>query len=187
MMERTLNKIKIRVIEQDITTLAVDGIVISASPQLDLDSEIGQAVLLRGGPRIWDECDLLGSCEVGNAVITGAGSLPCKYIIHAVGPQMGMGGERGKLASAVWNALRVAVQQGLHTVAFSPISTGRFGYPVEGCANVMAQKIVDFTFEDAFPLTEIIICLNTTADYPFFEHAFRREIDAAQDEASTGS
>lgn len=188
-MEAQLNGITFKVVQGDITTLAVDAIVIPATPDLTLDpsTSLGQSLLLKGGAIIQAECRALGGCEVGQAALTSGGALPAKHIIHAVGPHMGSGNERGKLGSAIWNAMRLVAQQQFATVAFAAISTGRFGFPVEASASIMAHKIVDYTFEDLTALSTIIICLEHPETLAIFERAFGREISAAQNEAGAGS
>jgi O-acetyl-ADP-ribose deacetylase (regulator of RNase III) len=186
-MEAQLNGVTLQVISGDITELAVDGIVITATPQLDLKTGLGKLVLQKGGPQIWDALDALPRPEVGQAVITPAGTLPSRYIIHAVGPMIGTGEERGKLSSVIWNTLRLADQNRLSSLAFSAISTGRFGFPIEGCANVMSHKIVDFTFEDLKSLSKIIVCLEDSPKQQIFEKAFRSQIDNARNDAGASS
>jgi O-acetyl-ADP-ribose deacetylase len=186
-MEARLNNIAINIVHGDPFSLNADALVISASPDLRLNplSDLERRVLELGGTHIEQEAAAQSPCDEGRAILTTAGQLPFQSIIHAVGPTMGSGSERGKLASAVWNALNLAVDHQLKSLIFTAISTGRFGYPVESCASVMAQKIVDFTFEDITPLSTIILCLDTPQAQSLFTAAFRREIDSARDEAST--
>jgi len=183
-MEARLNDVTFQIMNGDITTLDVNAIVVSTPPRLELaGGDIGKRILHRGGPTIMDELDALRYAEPGEAVLTGAGTLPAQWIIHVSSPRMGSGGERGKLASGVWNAMRLAVSKQMRSVAFTPLATGSFGYPVEGCASVMAQKIVDFTFEELDGLSSIIICLDDPATQPIFESAFNKHINIAFNEA----
>lgn len=184
-MNARLNGIRLQVIQGDILTLPVEAIVISATPHLTLDATVDFDARLQtlAGPKISDELTAIGRAEYGDAVVTSAGNLPSKYIIHAIGPDMGTGSERGKLSSAVWKALNLTNELGVKTVAFSPISIGRFGYPIEGCANVMAQKIIDYTFEDLSHLESITVLVAGDGILPIFESAFNKEVRIAQDEA----
>jgi O-acetyl-ADP-ribose deacetylase (regulator of RNase III) len=187
-MEAQLNGITLGVDVGDLSTQAVDALVISATNDFDpdLSTEMGRHVLQKAGPVIRAQMSALPKVEIGDAVMTVAGNLPARHLIHAVCPTMGSGGERGKLVSLVWNVLNLAVEKKLRTVAFSPLAIERFGYPIEGCAGIMAHKIVDFTFEDCEPLLSIRICVDTSQNALFFDRALLREIDIARREAGIG-
>jgi O-acetyl-ADP-ribose deacetylase (regulator of RNase III) len=176
-MWTTINGVEIELTQGDITDLAVDAIVNAANSALVLGAGVAGAILRKGGPSIQEECNRLGGCPVGGAVITGAGRLPARYVIHAVGPMMGEGQERGKLASATRASLLLAERHGLETIAFPAISTGVFGYPMEGCAQVMLQVIIDFTFEELRSLKWIGICLYDDEAYATFTATFEKHLD----------
>jgi len=182
-MEATLNNITLEVITGDITALTVDAFVYAARPDLDMGgSGLGQKYLQKAGESVQAECRAIRFCDVGEVIITSAGNLPGRYLIHAVTPRMGEGGERGKLASAIWNSLRLAVKHEVTSIAFPALAIGRHGgYPAEGCARVMAQKIVDFTFEDVGKLSKIVVCLYKPEIHAIFDEAFRSEVDAAKE------
>lgn len=188
-MNVQLNKLTITLDIGDIFSKVVDGIVISATRQLlpETDNEFDHRLIELAGQSLLAELEAHAPAEYGDVIITTGGNLPIKHLFHAVGPVMGIGGERGKLASTIWHALREVNRTGIRSVAFMPISTGRFGYPVESCAGVMAQKIADFTFEDLLYLKEIAIVVENADIYAIFEGALRHEIEIAQDEARTGS
>src|SRR5579859_6924499 len=84
-MQTTLNDVKVELVQGDITDLKVDAIVNAANSRLILGSGVAGAIDDKGGPSIQAECDRIGHCDVGSAVITGAGRLPAKHVIHAVG------------------------------------------------------------------------------------------------------
>src|SRR5512141_2225886 len=113
MMQTTLNGISIELVKSDITDLKVDAIVNAANSYLVLGSGVAGAIRLKGGPTIQQECYKIGHCDIGQAVITGAGTLPARFVIHAVGPRMGEGNEQASLASATRAALHLAEQQEL--------------------------------------------------------------------------
>jgi len=92
-MEVTIGDKTIELLQGDLTELAVDAIVNAANAQLVLGAGVAGAIRTKGGPAIQDECDHIGGTTVGQAVITGAGRLKARYVIHAVGPRMGEGGE----------------------------------------------------------------------------------------------
>ena len=123
-----------------------------------------------------EECLQIGSCEVGQAVITGAGELKARHVIHAVGPRMGEGGERGKLASAVRASLALAEEHALESIAFPAISTGVFGFPLEACASVMLRVLIDHTFEEHPHLKRIVVCLFDAHAYEVFAQEYRARL-----------
>src|SRR6478752_6779321 len=103
----------------DITALDVDAIVNAANERLQLGAGVAGAIRRRGGASIQRECDRIGHCETGGAVVTGGGDLPAKWVIHAVGPvwEGGGAGEEALLASAVRSALTRAEEIGARSVA----------------------------------------------------------------------
>ena len=95
---------------------------------------------------------------MGTAVITNAGQLKARYVIHAVGPRMGEGDEDEKLKQATFNSLRLADEKGLRSLSFPAISTGIFGFPVERCAHIMLQTTNDY-LRLPVGLTQVVFCL----------------------------
>lgn len=134
----------------DLTTQEVDAIVNAANEQLAPGGGVCGAIHRAGGQEIFDEAALLGGCATGDAKATGAGRLPARYVIHAVGPvwRGGRAGEAELLASAYRRSLEVAEKLGCRTIAFSALSTGIYGYPVEKAAPVAVDTAR--TLEDHF-------------------------------------
>lgn len=153
-----INNSRLKLLDGDITDLEVDAIVNAANKFLQLGGGVAGAIKTKGGKDIQLECDKIGGTYVGGAVITTAGKLRAKYVIHAVGPQMGEGDEENKLQHAVMNSLRLAENYKLKSIAFPAISTGIFGYPVDKCAEIMLNVIMDYLKQDTF-INEVIICL----------------------------
>ena len=146
----------IDVVEGDITTLNVDAIVNAANSQLAGGGGVDGAIHRCGGHAIMAETDARypEGCPTGSAVITGAGDLPARYVIHAVGP-VWSGGHRGEaelLASAYRRCLELAVDHDCQGVAFPSLSTGAYRYPIDQAARVALETVIDFLHEVGEPL-----------------------------------
>jgi O-acetyl-ADP-ribose deacetylase (regulator of RNase III) len=127
----------------DLTQQRVDAIVNAANESLVAAAGVCGAIRRAGGDEIFEECARLGGCATGDAKATGAGRLPARYVIHAVGPvwKGGDSGEAELLASAYRRALEVAAELGCGTVAFPALSTGIYGYPAEHAAPVAVASV----------------------------------------------
>ncbi len=151
----------------DITEQETEAIVNAANSCLILGAGVAGAIRSKGGPAIQEACDAIGGTQVGTAVITCAGNLPAKYVIHAVGPVMGEGNEDTKLAGATRCALQIAAENKLKSITFPAISSGIFGFPLERCAAIMIRGSIDF-LQTAPSLQEIRFCLWDEKAYTTF-------------------
>lgn len=171
-MKAKVNKITVQIVQDDILSLNVGGLV---NPT-DTNLRLSPALVVKTGAAIQQICATIGWCETGYAVVTDAGDLPVEKLIHVVGPRWGEGSERGKLASATLECLRLAEQHRLKSVAMPAISVGVLGYPAENCAKTMLTHILDFTFEDPKYLRTIIVCLDDPLVYQIFKAEFDAQI-----------
>ncbi|MDH5763671.1 MAG: macro domain-containing protein [Nitrospinota bacterium] len=136
-MKLKVNNSEIELVQGDITESDTDAIVNAANSQLILGAGVAGAIRTRGGPSIQEECNAIGHCPVGGAVITGGGNLKARHVIHAVGPRQGEGDEEAKLKNATLNSLKVAEENQLESITFPAISTGIYGFPLDACARIM--------------------------------------------------
>jgi O-acetyl-ADP-ribose deacetylase (regulator of RNase III) len=145
-MPKSLDGCRLELVQCDITQERTDAVVNAANSGLRGGGGVDCAIHRAGGPAIMEECRKIGGCPTGSAVITTGGNLLVHHVIHAVGPrwQGGSHGEDKLLAGAYESSLRVAVENGLRTVAFPSISTGAYGYPIEAAARVALRAAVDF-------------------------------------------
>lgn len=138
------------IVRNDITKMKVDAIVNAANSGLKMGGGVCGAIFAAAGEdNLREECDRIGGCAVGEAVITGAGSLPARYVIHTVGPIWQGGGHQEKelLRNAYISALNLAGKYNCETVAFPLISSGIYGYPKDQAMRVAISAIKDFLLE----------------------------------------
>lgn len=141
----------LQIAQGDITLENTDAIVNAANEHLQHGGGVAWAIVRRGGDVIQDESDAWiakhGLVPHSRPAWTSGGSLPVRYVIHAVGPVWGDGDEDAKLASAVTGSLRVADELGLASIAFPAISTGIFGFPKERAAKIIFKSIEEYFTE----------------------------------------
>ena len=142
-------KMPLRFVRTDITVMPVDAIVNAANHTLLGGGGVDGCIHAAAGPALFAECRTLGGCETGQAKITGAGNLPCRYVIHAVGPvwRGGTAGEPELLASCYRTSLSLAREHDCKTVAFALISAGIYGYPIDRAVSLAVETIQEFLQE----------------------------------------
>jgi len=172
----------IRIVQGDLTEEQVDAIVNAANEYLQHGGGVAGVIVRKGGRVIQEESDRWvrehGPVHTGTAAITGAGALPCRYVIHTVGPvwRGGGQGEDALLAGAVRSALAMAVRHQLRSVSLPAISSGIFGFPKARCAEIILQEVYDhLTNRPDSTLHEVNLCnIDSETSQIFLEEAQRR-------------
>lgn len=156
---------KIQIIQGDITEVTTDAIVNAANTSLLGGGGVDGAIHRKGGSQILEECIAIrnkqGGCNVGEAVITSAGNLPSKYVIHTVGPVWnGDKDEKKKLLENCYrNSLELAVKNNITTIAFPNISTGIYHFPKDKAAKIAIETVTNFNQKEAID-TVIFVCFD---------------------------
>ncbi len=157
----------------DLIKLESDALVIPTNSRMLPTGEMRCKVLKQAGAKVQVECNSIinqiSSLQVGGAVMTAAGNLKAKNIIHCVGPKMGQGHEGKKLMLATWNCLSLADEANLKSITFTPISIEMLGFNAKICADVMLPTIKKYLLEQNKNLSKVLVCLETLPDYKDFE------------------
>ncbi|KAI0114326.1 hypothetical protein GGR51DRAFT_546481 [Nemania sp. FL0031] len=169
---------KIAIIRADITTLAVDAIVNAANSSLLGGGGVDGAIHRAAGEDLLDECRILNGCETGSSKITDAYRLPCKKVIHAVGPVYNPRHAprcEALLRGCYQSALQLAVQHGLKTIAFCAIATGIYSYPSYDAATVACTTVRDFlATEDGHKIDKVIFVTFEQQDVSSYKNLLPR-------------
>ena len=167
-MKIAVNRSEIELIQGDITESDSDAIVNAANSLLVMGAGVAGAIRAKGGSSIQEECNKIGGCQVGDASVTGGGNLKAKYVIHAVGPQWGEGGEDKKLKNATINSLKRAEELKLTSIAFPALSTGIFGFPMDRAASITLRAICDY-LKGATCIKRVILVLFDSNGFGLFK------------------
>ncbi len=165
----------LELLQGDITEMTTEAIVNAANAQLILGAGVAGAIRKKGGPKIQEECYKKAPTFVGGAVITTAGNLKAKYVIHAVGPRMGEGNEDEKLKNATLNSLKLADGNAVKSISFPAVSTGVFGFPLERCAEIMLATTIDY-LKGRTRLEKVAFCLFDHRAYEIFADQLSRQM-----------
>lgn len=158
MVQRVLRGVRIECTKGDIVHQPdVDAIVNAANAQLRSGGGVAGAIHAAAGPGLEQECRAFAPIRPGQAVITGAHALPNRFVIHCLGPVYGRDEPADELlASCYHNALRLAAQDHVGSIAFPAISTGVFGYPLEPAAEVAVKAVMESILQAKRPLVSLI-------------------------------
>jgi O-acetyl-ADP-ribose deacetylase (regulator of RNase III) len=157
---------RMEIVVGDLTEQCTDAIVNAANSALAHGGGVAGAIVRRGGAEIQEESRRKAPVPVGAAVVTGAGRLPCRRVIHAVGPMWGEGDEETKLRSAVRAALRRAEDESLVSLAMPAISTGIFGYPKPaGCLLIVEEVAAHLARAGSVRLVRLVSVDEETASH----------------------
>jgi O-acetyl-ADP-ribose deacetylase (regulator of RNase III) len=175
-----MNK-RIELIQGDITKLQVDAVVNAANTSLLGGGGVDGAIHRAGGKTILDECIKIGNkqggCKVGEAVITTAGNMPAKYVIHTVGPvwSKSKSGAEELLARAYYNSLKIAIENGVKTIAFPNISTGIYHFPKDKAAEIALHTVKDFVSKHSKIEKVVFVCFDEE-NYSIYKKLLELEI-----------
>lgn len=188
-MHVAVNTTTVRLVEGDITEQAVDAIVNAANSSLLGGGGVDGAIHRRGGPSILAECREIrrtrypSGMPPGDATVTGGGALRARWIIHTVGPiwKGGTAGEPAVLERAYRNSLECAIEKNARTIAFPSISTGAYGYPVEGASSVAICTVLDVLRKHPHAFDEITFVLFSNHDYTIYVDMLNRVLRSRDD------
>jgi O-acetyl-ADP-ribose deacetylase (regulator of RNase III) len=174
LLDKLMPDNKIELVQGDITKIHVDAIVNAANTSLLGGGGVDGAIHRAGGKAILEECIKIrnkqGGCKVGEAVITTAGNMPSKYVIHTVGPLWSQTKKDGDqlLANAYLNSLILAVENKVKTIAFPNISTGIYHFPKDKAAEIAIKAVKDFLSSHQQIDKVIFVCFDQE-NYRIFE------------------
>lgn len=169
----------LEILKADITEIQVDAIVNAANTSLLGGGGVDGAIHRKGGKAILDECVQIrnkqGGCKTGEAVITTAGNLPAKYVIHTVGPVWnGDKEEKSKLLTDCYqNNLNLAVQNGIKTIAFPNISTGIYHFPKNKAAEIAIKSVKDFNKSEE--INKVIFVCFDDENYEIYKNVLEKD------------
>jgi O-acetyl-ADP-ribose deacetylase (regulator of RNase III) len=180
---------QLQLLKGDITTISVDAIVNAANSHLAGGGGVDGAIHRAGGPDIMRELDeiraRIGTCPTGGAVVTAAGRLPARYVLHAVGPRYndGQHGEPQKLASCYTTCLNLAAERDVKSISFPSISTGIYGYPLDEAAAIAVNTVAGWLRTHTGSIRVVKLIQYSDRDH----EVYRRHTQKLRGELAAGS
>jgi O-acetyl-ADP-ribose deacetylase (regulator of RNase III) len=167
----TINGRTLRLMKGDITDLEIESFVYYAQHDLTVGSGYGTAIAVRGGPSVQEELKQFGTIETCDVVVTAAGEMKAKYIVHAVGPRFQEEDIERKLRTTVENALKQAEAKGITAIAFPAMGVGFYGVPLSVSARVMLETLRDHLTGQS-KIKDVVVCLLDNREYKPFQSEF---------------
>ncbi|MCP4703656.1 MAG: O-acetyl-ADP-ribose deacetylase [candidate division Zixibacteria bacterium] len=161
----------LRLLKGDITDFDIESFVYYATEDLALGSGFGTAIAVRGGPTIQKELNEIGKIKMTEVVISAAGEMKAKYIVHANGPKFQEEDLPEKLKTTIINSLKRAEEKGIKAIAFPPMGAGFYGVPLDQSAEITLTTIKEYLSGEA-KLDDVVVCLNDRREYIEFEKKF---------------
>ena len=164
-----INNHSFRLVKGDITDLEIESFVYYARNDLSIGAGYGTAISVRGGPVIQEELKRFGTLQTTDAVVSSAGEMKAKYIIHAVGPRFQEENLEEKLRTTILNCFKKAEEEGIRAVAFPAMGVGFYGVPVKTSAVIMLKTISEYLSGET-GINDVVVCLLDMREYlPFHE------------------
>jgi O-acetyl-ADP-ribose deacetylase (regulator of RNase III) len=174
-MQKKVGSGTVRLELGDITDMEAEAFVYDITEDVQLGSGYGGAIAVRGGKAIQEELDAIGKCRTGEAVITSAGNLKAKHIIHVNGPKFHEPDTESKLRAATRAALEKAKENGIKQIAFPPIGTGLYQVPLDLCASVLMDTVKEY-LNEANGLEEVVFVALDEREFAPFRARFEEGV-----------
>ena len=170
-MEKNLSELKIKVVQGDITDQELDAIVNAANNHLWMGAGVAGAIKRKGGKEIEDEAMKNGPIPIGEAIVTSAGKLKAKYVIHAAVMGQDLVTNEDYIKNATLNSLKKAEELKIKSIAFPAFGTGVGGFPIDRCAQIMLDQVKDFSKKMRY-LEEVLFVLFDKKSYDIWSVRF---------------
>jgi O-acetyl-ADP-ribose deacetylase (regulator of RNase III) len=166
-----INGTSVSIVKDDLTMMDVEAIVFYANKELSLGSGYGNAISTRGGPSIKKELEQFPKPDITDVVVSAAGILKAKKILHAVGPAFQEEGTEVKLSKTIENALKTADNQNIKQIAFPIMGSGFYGIPADKAVKIMFETTKKY-LKNSTAVKEIIFCGNDNREFRFLSSGF---------------